>query len=67
MKALYSKPEIMQKMANLIEASQGNELYKFLLTQEEYDKYVGELKKHPILECNNVLFFGREVAIEVEV
>ena len=64
MKALYSKPELMQKMINLIESSKGDELYKFLLTREEYNQYLEELKKHPILGCTNVLFYDREVAIE---
>lgn len=65
MKALYSAPEIMQKMINLIHGVRGNEIYKFVLTQEEYNKYIVELEKHPILGCNNVLFYGCEVAVEV--
>ena len=65
MKALYRKPEMMQKMVDLIDTMGGKDIYKFILTKHEYDKYLEELGFHPVLGCTSVLFMGREIAVEV--
>jgi hypothetical protein len=67
MKVLYKKPEMMQKMVAYLDTMGGKDIYKFILTKEEYDQYVEELKLHPQLGCTNVLFMDREIAVEVMV
>lgn len=65
MKVFYEKPEMIQKLEDIVEQAcvEGKIITGFQMDTYEYKQYCQEIREYPVLDCDCSVFCGINISV----